>query len=73
MMARASSHAIDCRLGSPKTQAAFRSTLYRGVLQVRLDGTAGTRFAVDIKFYKRPDYCYATTVHKAQGTTVTRT
>jgi Ti-type conjugative transfer relaxase TraA len=45
----------------------------RGVLQIKLDGEANTRVAVDSKFYKNLDYGYATTVHKAQGTTVDHT
>jgi hypothetical protein len=44
-----------------------------GVLQIKLDGEAGKRVAVDTKFYKHLDYGYATTVHKSQGTTVDRT
>jgi hypothetical protein len=41
-----------------------------GVLQVKLDGPADTRVAVDTKFYTHLDHGYAATVHKAQGTTV---
>ena len=44
-----------------------------GVMQVKLDGPADTRVAVDTKFYKYLDHGYATTVHKAHGTTVDRT
>jgi Ti-type conjugative transfer relaxase TraA len=44
-----------------------------GVLQIKLDGETGTRVAVDTKFYKHLNYGYATTIHRAQGTTVDRT
>ena len=44
-----------------------------GVIQIKLDGPADTRVAVDTKFYQYLDHGYAATVHKAQGTTVDRT
>lgn len=42
-----------------------------GSLQVRLDGT-DDRVVVDTRFYRDLDHGYATTVYKAQGTTVDR-
>lgn len=44
-----------------------------GMLQVRLDGDAERRVAVDTRFYTDLDHGYAATVYKAQGATVDRT
>src|SRR6185312_3291767 len=44
-----------------------------GVLQIRMDGEEGRRVAVDSSSYAHLDHGYATTIHKAQGTTVDRT
>jgi Ti-type conjugative transfer relaxase TraA len=44
-----------------------------GVLQIRMDGDEDRRVAVDSNYYAYLDHGYATTIHKAQGTTVDRT
>jgi ATP-dependent exoDNAse (exonuclease V) alpha subunit len=59
-------------LGVKNGSLGIVERIERGVLQIKLDGPSGTRVAVDTKFYKHLDYGYATTVHKAQGTTVDR-
>lgn len=57
---------LGVKNGSLGTIEALRGA----VLQVRLDG--GERVAVDTRFYRDLDYGYATTVYKAQGSTVER-
>ena len=42
-----------------------------GVLSIKLDGAEGP-VAIDTKFYKHLEHGYASTVHKAQGSTVDR-
>jgi len=44
----------------------------RGVLVVRLDGNDEARIVVESRDYQDLDHGYATTVHKAQGSTVDR-
>src|SRR6185312_5074252 len=44
-----------------------------GILQIRMDGDEDRRVAVDSSQYAHLDHGYATTIHKAQGTTVDRT
>jgi len=59
---------LGVRNGSLGTVEGLR----HGVVTVRIDGT-DARVAVDTRFYRDLDYGYATTVYKAQGTTVNHT
>jgi hypothetical protein len=43
-----------------------------GVLQVRMDGEANRRVAVDSRYYAHLEHGYATTAHKTQAATVDR-
>lgn len=60
---------LGVRNGSLGTVEAIE----QGILHVRLDGQEEARVIVDPRDYHDLDHGYATTIHKAQGSTVDRT
>ena len=59
-------------LGVKNGSLGTLEAIEHGVLQVRMDGRDAVRVIVDTRDYPDLDHGYATTIHKAQGSTVDR-